>query len=66
MYEEKDIVVVGSGNLGVQGALFLSKYAKIITLIHEFDKLQASKSTQEELLKDSKINIIWDSEIQKL
>lgn len=65
MYEGKDIVVVGSGNSGVQGALFLSKYAKSITLIHQFDKLQASKSTQQELLKDSKINIIWDSEIQK-
>ncbi|MCY6369624.1 thioredoxin-disulfide reductase [Clostridium ganghwense] len=65
MYEGKDIIVVGGGNSAVQGAVYLSKYTKSITLIHQFDNLQANKSNEEELLKNKKINIIWDSEIRK-
>lgn len=64
LYTGKDIIVVGGGNSAVEGAIFLSKYAKSITIIHQFDNLQAEKSLQEELFKNSKINIIWDTEIR--
>lgn len=63
-YEGKDIVVVGGGNTAIEGAIFLSRYAKSITVIHQFDHLQAEKSLQEELFKNPKINIIWDSEVR--
>ncbi|WP_461206379.1 thioredoxin-disulfide reductase [Clostridium sp. DL1XJH146] len=66
MYEGKDIIVVGGGNSAVQGALFLTRYVKSITMIHQLDNLQADKANQEELLKNEKVNIIWDSEVRKV
>lgn len=66
MYDGREIVVVGGGNSAVEAAIFLSRYATKITIIHQFDYLQAEKATQEELFRDSKINIIWDSEIRNV
>lgn len=64
MYEDKDIIVVGGGNSAIEGAIFLSRYAKSITIVHQFDNLQAEKGLQEEVLNHPKINMIWDSEIR--
>lgn len=64
MYDGKDIVVVGGGNSAVEGAMFLSKYGKTVTIVHQFDNLQAEKRLQEELFKNEKIKVIWDSEIR--
>ena len=64
MYDGKDIVVVGGGNSAVEGAMFLSKYGKTVTIVHQFDTLQAEKRLQEELFRNEKIKIIWDSEVR--
>lgn len=64
MYDGKDIVVVGGGNSAVEGAMFLSKYGKTVTIVHQFDTLQAEKRLQEELFRNKKIKIIWDSEVR--
>lgn len=62
MYEGKDIAVIGGGNSAVEAAIFLSRYASSITVIHQFDNFQADKSNQEELFNNPKIKVIWDSE----
>lgn len=66
MYEDRKIVVVGGGNSAVEEAVFLSRYASDITIIHQFDHFQASRSAQEAVFGNPKIKIIWDSEIRKV
>ena len=66
MYQNRKIVVVGGGNSAVEEAVFLSKYASDITVIHQFDNFQASKTAQQALMDDPKIHVIWDSEVRKV
>lgn len=66
LYQDKDIVVVGGGNSAVEAAIFLTKYAKNITIVHQFDYLQAEKYSQDELFKHNNIKIIWNSEIKNI
>ena len=66
MYQEKDVVVVGGGNSAVEEAVFLTRYAKNVTMVHQFDHFQASKSAAQEAIDHPQINIIWDSEVRKV
>lgn len=66
MYQNRKIVVVGGGNSAVEEAVFLSKYASDITVIHQFDHFQASRTAQQALMNDPKIHVIWDSEIRRV
>jgi thioredoxin reductase (NADPH) len=66
MYQDRCIVVVGGGNSAVEEAVFLSKYAKELTLIHQFDNFQASQTAQEALFNNPKIKVVWDSEVRKV
>ncbi|MDI6881143.1 MAG: FAD-dependent oxidoreductase, partial [Desulfitobacteriaceae bacterium] len=62
-YEGVDnIIVVGGGNSAVEEAVYLTRYAKHVTIVHQFDHFQASKTAQEEALANEQISIIWDSE----
>lgn len=66
MYQDRKIVVVGGGNSAVEEAVFLTKFASQVTIIHQFDNFQASKTAQEEAFNNPKIDIIWDSEVRKV
>ena len=66
LYQGKDVVVVGGGNSAIEAAIFLTKYAKNITIVHQFDYFQAQKYSQDELFKHNNIKIIWDSEIRNI
>jgi thioredoxin reductase (NADPH) len=66
MYQDRKIVVVGGGNSAVEEAVFLTRFASHVTIIHQFDNFQASKTAQEEAFKSDKIDIIWDSEVRKV
>ncbi|MCX7921141.1 MAG: thioredoxin-disulfide reductase [Clostridia bacterium] len=66
LYQDTNVVVVGGGNSAVEEAVFLTRYAKHVTIIHQFDHFQASKAAQEEALKNPNISVIWDSEIRKI
>lgn len=62
-YEGVDnIIVVGGGNSAVEEAVYLTRYAKHVTIVHQFDHFQASKTAQEEAFANKQISIIWDSE----
>ena len=66
MYQDRKVVVVGGGNSAVEEAVFLSKFASSITIIHQFDNFQASKTAQDEVFRNEKIDVIWDSEVRKV
>lgn len=61
-FEGKDIHVVGGGNSAVEESLFLTQFARSVTIIHQFDHFQAEAATVEEALHNPKIKVIWDSE----
>lgn len=66
MYQNRKVVVIGGGNSAVKEAIFLTRYASHVTIIHQFDHFQATKTAQEEAFKNDKIDIIWDSEVRKV
>jgi thioredoxin reductase (NADPH) len=67
MYQDsRNIVVVGGGNSALQEAIFLTRFAKHITIIHQFDYFQASRIMQEEVLNNNLIEVIWNSEVREV
>jgi thioredoxin reductase (NADPH) len=66
MYQDRKVVVIGGGNSAVEEAVFLTRYASHVTIIHQFDNFQASSTAQEEAFSNDKIDIIWDSEVRKV
>ena len=66
MYHNRKIVVVGGGNSAVEEAVFLTRFASHVTIIHQFDTFQASKIAQQDAFNNPKIDIIWNSEVLKV
>ena len=60
-FKEKEVAVVGGGNAAVEEAMFLTKFASKVHLIHRRNELRAEKLLQEKLKANKKIEIIWDS-----
>ncbi len=60
-YREQEVAVIGGGDTAVEEALFLTKFASKIYLVHRRDKLRATKLLQERAWSEEKIEIIWDS-----
>jgi thioredoxin reductase (NADPH) len=60
-YRGKDVAVVGGGDTAAEEALFLTRYANQVKLIHRRDELRASKIMQDRLLKDAKIKPVLDT-----
>jgi thioredoxin reductase (NADPH) len=61
-YKDKDIFVVGGGNSAMEESLLLLQFAKSITVIHQFDELQAEKITADKVITNPKVNILWSHE----
>jgi len=60
-FKDKTVVAIGGGDTAVQEAIFLTKFAKKVYLIHRRDELRATKILQERAFENNKIEIIWDS-----
>jgi thioredoxin reductase (NADPH) len=65
-YKCKDVVVVGGGNTAVEEAIFLTNFARRVTVVHRRDHFRAEKILQQRLLKNTKINVIWDSAVDEI
>jgi len=65
-YKDKDVVVIGGGNAAVEEALFLTKFASKVTLVHRRDTLRAEKLLQQKILSHPKIKIIWNHQVKEV
>ena len=65
-FRDKPIVVVGGGDTAMEEALFLTKFASDVTLIHRRDEFRASKIMQERVFADHKIKILWNTEVKAI
>jgi thioredoxin reductase (NADPH) len=65
-FKERVVAVVGGGNAAVEEAIFLTKFASKVKLIHRRDELRAEKLLQEKLKANKKIEIIWDSAVEEV
>ena len=65
-FKEQVVAVVGGGNAAVEEAMFLTKFASKVKLIHRRDELRAEKLLQEKLKANKKIEIIWDSAVDEV
>tara|TARA_B100001057_G_scaffold418734_1_gene438129 strand:- start:147 stop:1094 length:948 start_codon:yes stop_codon:yes gene_type:complete len=62
-FKDQKVAVIGGGNSAVEEALFLTKFASKVLLIHRRDKLRAEKILQERLFQNKKIEIIWNNRV---
>ena len=65
-FKEKEVAVIGGGNAAVEEAIFLTKFASKVKLIHRRDALRAEKMLQKKLMENKKIEIIWDSVVEEV
>lgn len=65
-FRNKVVAVVGGGNTAVEEAIFLTRFAKEVILIHRRDKLRAEKVMQDRLFKNDKINVIWNHTVEQI
>lgn len=61
-FVDKDVIVIGGGNSAVEESEFISKFAKNITMVHQFDHLTANRAAQEKLLSNPKIKVLYSHE----
>ena len=60
-FEDLEVFVVGGGDSAVEEAMYLTKFARKVTIIHRRDELRAAKSIQEKAFANPKIEFFWDS-----
>jgi thioredoxin reductase (NADPH) len=65
IFRKKTVVVVGGGDSAAEEALFMSKYASKVYLVHRRDKLRASKIMVQRVMENAKIEVIWDTVIKE-
>ena len=65
-FKDKEVAVVGGGNAAVEEAMFLTKFASKVKLIHRRNELRAEKMLQKKLMENKKIEIIWDSAVDEV
>lgn len=65
-FKNQNVLVVGGGNTAVEEALYLSKIAKKVYLVHRRDSLRAEKVMQDKLFKNEKIEVIWNSNLKEV
>ncbi len=65
-YRDKHVLVVGGGNTAVEEALFLTNFARKVTVIHRRSEFRAERIMQDRLFKHPKIEVIWNTELEEV
>ena len=65
-FTDLEVYVAGGGDAAVEEALYLTKFARKVTIIHRRDELRAAKSIQEKAFANPKITFLWDSVVEEV
>lgn len=65
-FRDKDVVVIGGGDSAITEAIYLTKMAKKVIVVHRRDELRAEKINQEHAFSNPKISFIWDSVLEEI
>ena len=65
-FEDFEVYVVGGGDSAVEEAMYLTKFARKVTIIHRRDELRAAKSIQEKAFKNEKLHFMWDTVVEEV
>jgi len=65
-FREQDIAVIGGGDSALEEAMFLTRFAKSVTLVHRRNALRASKIMQDRAMANSKIKFLWDTQVVEM
>lgn len=65
-FEDFEVFVVGGGDSAVKEAMYLTKFARKVTIIHRRDKLRAARSIQEKAFKNEKLHFMWDTVVEEV
>ncbi|NEZ76282.1 thioredoxin-disulfide reductase [Clostridium botulinum] len=65
-FTDLEVFVIGGGDSALEEALYLTKFARKVTVVHRRDALRGAKSIQEKVFKNPKIEIMWDSVVEEI
>ena len=65
-FEDLEVYVIGGGDSAVEEAMYLTKFARKVTIVHRRDELRAAKSIQEKAFKNEKLDFLWDTVITEV
>lgn len=65
-FTDFEVFVIGGGDTAVEEAIYLTKFARKVTIVHRRDEFRAAKSIVEKAMKNEKINVIWNSEVSEI
>ncbi len=65
-FKDKDIIVVGGGDSAIEEGLFLTRFAKTVTIVHRRDKLRAGAILQNRAFENQKISFVWDAVVSEI
>ena len=65
-FKEKEVLVVGGGDSAAEEAIFLTKFASKVTIVHRRDEFRASKIMADRVLQNDKIDIMWNSAVEDI
>jgi thioredoxin reductase (NADPH) len=65
-FQDQEVIVVGGGDSALEEAIFLTKFATRVILVHRRDSLRASKFMQEKAFKNPKVEFVWDSTLDHI
>ncbi len=65
-FTELEVIVIGGGDAAVEEAIYLTKFADKVTIVHRREEFRAAKSIVEKAMSNEKINVIWNSVVEEI